>query len=132
MTLTQRKCLAYFEKLRWGDTPTCPYCLTKNATPMPKEHRYHCGRCYTSFSVTVGTLFHHSHISLAKWFKAIFIITRFNRNISIRELAREISVTKETASSMRKKIRIADKADSETLKRIASFYEISSRKIGND
>ena len=58
----QEDCIRHLESIRWKGKPTCPYCKSKNCTPMPKEHRYHCNSCNTSYSVTVGTIFHKTKI----------------------------------------------------------------------
>lgn len=121
MKLTHSQCIKHLEAIRWGKTPICPYCTSKAATPIPKENRYHCTYCYTSYSVKVGTLFHNSHISLEKWYKAIFLIKTIEE-LSIRQLAKEISVSNKTASSMIKKIKEANKDSPKLLIKIKDFY----------
>ena len=106
MLRTPEECLAYLEQIRWGGTPQCPYCESTQATLLKKERRYHCNECFTSYSVTVGTLFHHSHVDLKKWFLAIALVMR-PEGISVRKLAKAIEVNKNTAASMIKRIRQA-------------------------
>jgi len=65
---TQADCVAYLEDVRWNGEPRCPYCNLTNSTPMSNEARHHCNNCKTSFSVTVDTIFHHTHLPLQKWF----------------------------------------------------------------
>jgi transposase-like protein len=122
MALTHSLCLQYLEKLRWNGKPSCPYCGTKRSTPIRNENRHHCGYCYTSYSVTVGTIFHHSHILLDKWFKAIFLLNADRTDISVRLLAQEISVTNRTASSIIKRIIQAKQDNPEMLNKIKAFY----------
>lgn len=121
MKLTHSQCIQHLEEIRWGTTPICPYCTSKTSTPIPQENRYHCSYCYTSYSVKVGTIFHRSHISLEKWYKAIFLFST-TKELSIRQLAKEISVTNKTASSMITKIKEADKDSPKLLKKIKDFY----------
>jgi transposase-like protein len=104
MSLTQDECLDYLEKILWDGVPKCPYCQSTNATPYKAERRYHCNSCFTSFSVTVGTLFHKSHVDLQKWFLAISIFLKSDKKISVRHLAEEIGVNKNTASLMLNRI----------------------------
>jgi transposase-like protein len=101
---TQDECITYLEKIRWGDKPICPYCGSSRASKYKEKHRYHCHDCFTSYSVTVGTLFHKTHVDLQKWFQAINLISNNQSNISIRQLARTLGVNKNTASDMRNKI----------------------------
>ncbi|MDB9511053.1 IS1595 family transposase [Kamptonema animale CS-326] len=94
------------EEIRWGGKPQCPYCGSTNSTPIKKELRYHCNSCFTSYSVTVGTLFHKTHVDLQKWYQAIQLVLTTG-NISVRKLAQEIEVNKNTASYMLVRIRKA-------------------------
>jgi len=103
----QSSCIKCLEEIRWNNVPECPYCKSINQTRMPKEHRYHCNNCNTSFSVTVGTVFHKTKIDLQKWFVAISLILNAHRGISSRQLARDINVTKDTAWYIQMKIKKA-------------------------
>jgi transposase-like protein len=104
---TQKDCLALLELIRWKNKPICPYCKSPNCTPMPKENRYHCNSCNTSFSVTVGTIFHKTKVDLQKWLLAISIILNAKKGISARQLARDLEVNKNTAWYMQMRIRKA-------------------------
>lgn len=104
---TNNDCLSYLERIRWSDKPRCPYCNSTNSTPLPKENRYHCNHCNTSYKVTVGTIFHHTHLPLQKWFLAITIILNAKKNISVRQLSRDLQVNKDTAWRISMKIRDA-------------------------
>jgi len=104
---TQEDCIAYLEKVRWNDEPTCPYCGSKNDTPLPKEQRHHCNNCNTSYSVTVGTIFHRTHLPLQKWFLALSLILNAKKGIAARQLARDLEVHRNTAWRISMKIREA-------------------------
>lgn len=103
----QKDCLEYLEKIRWQNKPICPYCKSPNQTPMKKEHRYHCNACNTSFSVTVATIFHRTHLPIQKWFLAISLILNAKEGISARQLARDLKVNRNTAWRISMKIREA-------------------------
>jgi len=103
----QEDCIAYLEKVRWNGVPTCPYCGSDNSTPLPKEQRHHCNNCNTSYSVTVGTIFHRTHLPLQKWFLALCLILNAKKGISARQLARDIEVHRNTAWRISMKIREA-------------------------
>ena len=91
------ECSMFLEKVRWKGKPICPYCGSKRATPIHNEHRYHCNRCHTSFSVTTGTLFHRTHLPLQKWFLAIKLLIGERQNLSARRLSKALEVDKNTA-----------------------------------
>lgn len=104
---TEVDCLNHIEKVRWHGKPVCPYCQSTKQTPLPKENRYHCNNCNTTFSVTVGTIFHHTHLPLQKWFLALSLILNAKKGISARQLGRDLQVNKDTAWRMAMKIREA-------------------------
>ncbi len=100
-------CIKHLETVKWSNTPTCPYCKSTKQTPMPKEFRYHCNNCNTSYSVTVGTIFHNTKLDLQKWFLAISLVLNAKKGVSARQLARDLEVTKDTAWRMQMQIRKA-------------------------
>lgn len=118
MSLNHEECLALLEQIRWGGKPKCPYCESSNATAYKNERRYHCNECFTSYSVTVATLFHKTHVELQKWFVAIHLVLDSPEGISVRQLATEIGVNKNTASYMIERIHQAMTEEQELLKKL--------------
>lgn len=104
---TQEACIEHLEKVRWNGKPVCVYCKSDKCTPLPKEQRYHCNNCNTSFSVTVGTIFHKTKVDFQKWFLAISLVLNARKGLSARQLARDIEVNKNTAWYMLMRIRNA-------------------------
>lgn len=100
---TQAECLAILEQIRWNGVPTCPYCGSSQSRKLKNESRYQCNECFTSYSVTVDTLFHKTHVELWKWFLAIHLVG--SEDISGRQLAKRIQVNKNTACFMRSRIK---------------------------
>jgi len=62
---------------------------------IPARRLYECKECGYQFSVTEGTVFHRSHISLEKWFAAIALILEAKKGISSLQVGRHLGV-KET------------------------------------
>ena len=118
MTINNDECLTLLEQIRWGGKPKCPYCESTKATAYKKERRYHCNECFTSYSVTVGTLFHKTHVDLHKWFVAIRLVLDSPGGVSVRQLAKEIGVNKNTACYMLERIKKAIIEGEEILLRI--------------
>lgn len=104
---TENDCIKHLETVRWNGKPACPYCKSHKSNALKAENRHHCNNCNTSYSVTVGTIFHHTHLPLQKWFLALSLILNAKKGISSRQLARDIEVTKNTAWSMQMRIREA-------------------------
>lgn len=120
MLETHEECLAYLEAIRWRGSPTCPYCGSVKASAYKNEHRYRCNACFTSYSVTVGTIFHKTHVELNKWFRAILLLYKLNPEISVRKLAQELDVSRATAALMVQRIQNAPADQVETLRAIVN------------
>lgn len=120
---TQDDCLAYLEKVRWNNKPKCPYCNSTNHTPLKNEKRYHCNTCNTSYSVTVGTIFHKTKLDLQKWFLAISLILNAKKGISSRQLSRDLEVNKNTGWYLLMRIRKAMLQNPDLLKGIVEADE---------
>ena len=78
---TEESCIEFLENIRWKDGVIYPYCgsvktcnhITK-VSDTRNAKRHQCQDCHKSFSVTVGTTFHHTHLDLRKQFWIISIM----------------------------------------------------------
>lgn len=104
---SKKDCLVFLENNLWASGPVCPYCKTSFYSSVNTENRYHCNKCNSSFSVTVGTMFHRTRCDLQKWFLCILLIP--NLQPSVRQLASHLEVTKDTANLLTNKIKIDKK-----------------------
>lgn len=126
MLNTQEECIALLEQLRWSGQPRCPYCNSTRSVPLKHERRHHCNNCFTSYSVTVGTLFHRTHIELPQWFQAITLVESSEGKVSVRQLATKIGVNKNTASYMLLRLRNASNEQLELLSLIVRIVKDSA------
>lgn len=101
---THEDCINYLEQLLWHGKPICPYCQATKSTPIKIEKRHHCNCCGTTFSVTVSTVFHDTRLPLHKWFQAIKLVIKSEKNISARKLAKHLKINKNTAWQISNKI----------------------------
>ena len=101
---TESKCKQTLAESRWGEDVVCPKC-GKHHCKLSKTGRYHCTECNHNFSVTVGTMFENTKISLRKWFFAIYMITSNKKGVSSCQLSRDIKVSQKTAWYMLHNIR---------------------------
>ena len=100
------------EAVRWPDGPVCPHCggMEKIGSVQGKSHRpglYYCGDCTGHFTVTVGTIFERSKISLSKWWLASHLLGSSKKGMSSHQLHRMLGVTYKTAWFMTHRIREA-------------------------
>ncbi len=103
---TDDKCRKALEQLRWRKGPTCPRCDSK-ATKIANRFQYDCDSCHYQFSVTAGTIFHDSHLSLWKWFVATALLCESKKGMSACQIQRTIGVSYKTAWYLCHRIRAA-------------------------
>jgi transposase-like protein len=112
MALTEDEARETLEKIRWPQGPVCPHCLKKNVTALQgKATRpgvYKCRDCRKQFTVTVGTIFHKSHIPLKTWLIAFHLLCSSKKGISALQLQRMLNLKSyQTAWHMAHRIRHA-------------------------
>jgi transposase-like protein len=113
----KNKAREYLESVRWPDGAVCPHCgskekhyqlKSKEGTKNPiREGVWKCKNCRNKFTVTMGTVFEDSHVSLDKWLLATFLICSSKKGFSSHQLHRTLKVTYKTALFMSHRIRYA-------------------------
>ncbi len=103
---TDAKCRKALEQLRWKDGAECPRCASK-ATPIANRDQFDCDSCHYQFSVTSGTIFHDSHLSLWKWFITVALLCEAKTGMSACQIQRTIGVSYKTAWYLTHRIRAA-------------------------
>ncbi len=104
---TEQNCHDYLLELKWPNGFICPRCGHEHANFIRTRQIYQCGACMHQTSVKAGTLFHRSHLSLQKWFWAIYFVGSDKGSISAVRLSKLIEVNWRTARSILKKLRKA-------------------------
>jgi transposase-like protein len=103
---TDEKCRKALEQLRWKDGAKCPRCQS-GATPIANRFQYDCDSCHYQFSVTAGTIFHDSHLSLWKWFIATALLCEAKKGMSACQIQRTVGMSYKTAWYLCHRIRAA-------------------------
>jgi transcription elongation factor Elf1 len=68
-------CRRYLQERRWPQGFQCPQC-GKHSQPWTTAREYlHCRDCGAEVSVTAGTVFERTRISLKTWFAAMWFVT---------------------------------------------------------
>lgn len=91
-----------WKQIRWNETPVCQ-CGSTELYHL-SDGRFKCKHCKKIFSDTTNTIAEHSNLKKWQWLYAIFVMTT-TKSISVRELAKHISVSTKTAYNMIRKIR---------------------------
>lgn len=118
------KCRMYLEKLRWPQGIRCIRCGSEKISSIYKRNQFACDSCQLHFSVTAGTIFHDSHLSLMKWFAAVYLLSESKKGMSANQLKRTLKVAYKTAWYLCHRIREAVKdADTSPLSGIVECDE---------
>lgn len=103
-----QKCIEYLTQIRWKGNVTCPHCKHDKVYELKgKTKAYKCASCRKLFSVTKGTIFENSPITLQKWFVAMYLLLSHKKGISSCQLAKDISITQKSAWFLLHRIRFA-------------------------
>lgn len=100
-------CIKHLETVRWKGTPVCTYCGSDKVAPHREatRERWQCWFCKKSFSVTVGTIFHNTHVDLQRWFLLISLMISAKKRLSSSQAARDLEIRQPTAWSMMRRVR---------------------------
>lgn len=104
-----QQAIEYLEQIRWREGVICTKCGS-NKTCKHREKtktRWQCWNCHHIFSVTVGTIFHHSHVPLNKWFMLIALMLNAKKGLSAYQASRDLGIRRPTVWSMMHRIRNA-------------------------
>jgi transposase-like protein len=138
---TPEACNDFLESMRWPDGVTCLKCdslrvskYTKKAStrqrlnastgemetkPVPSRILYVCLDCKHQFSVTEGTIFNDTHLSLDKWFMAVALMVNAKKGLSAMQLQRDLGCAYKTSwflsHRIRKAMGLCELADEEPL-----------------
>lgn len=111
---SEKDCLDFLASLRWSDGYSCPRCKSKETWILNKDTsdnkfetiKYKCRKCGYQTSITAGTLFHKTHITIQQWFQAIWYVSIKKNKATIRELKTEIGIaSNQTALNIMNKIK---------------------------
>lgn len=103
---TEGQCEAALEKSRWPKGYICPACDSRSHCIVwhGKVKTFQCNRCHTQVTLTSGTIFHATKLSLVRWFQAMYFMTQTKNNVSALELKRLIGVCYRTAWRVKHKL----------------------------
>ena len=74
---------SYLAQLRWPDGFSCPGCGSHDAW-LTKRYLYVCADCRRQTSLTVGTVFEGSRLTLRQWLHGIWLMAADRRGLSAR------------------------------------------------
>src|SRR5882672_677435 len=113
----EKTCHEFLANQIWeGGKPVCPFCgstkvyVTKSRSTKPSKKdipEYRCAdkECTKKFSVTKGTIFESTNISLRTWYAGIYLITSHKKGISSLQLSRDLDITQKSAWHLLHRVR---------------------------
>jgi hypothetical protein len=101
---TETQCLKALHDWRWPDGFSCPKCSHAHSNRLKHRNLLQCTKCHNQASVTAGTIFHSTKLSLTKWFLAIHLMTESKNGISQLELGRQVGISINSAALLYHKI----------------------------
>src|ERR1700692_4001085 len=111
-SVDEAKAVAFLEKQRWAEQPTCPRCWSLAVYQMKgrdgernKDYRWRCRECKQFFTVRTGTVFEETRRPLRVWVYAIWKACSSKKGISALQLAREMEITHKSALFVLRRIR---------------------------
>ena len=126
---TEEACAQALTQQRWPEGFRCPRCGHDHGYVISTRHSYECSKCHYQTSLTAGTLFHSTNLSLTKWFWAIYLSASDKGGISAVRLSKQIQVSWVTACRILRKIRIA-MGHRDSIYRLHDLIEIDDALVG--
>lgn len=111
-SVNEAQAVAFFEKQRWGDRPSCPRCWSVDVYQMKgrdgernKDYRWRCRGCQKFFTVRTETVFEETRLPMRVWVYAIWKACSSKKGISALQLSREMEITHKSALFVLRRIR---------------------------
>jgi transposase-like protein len=104
---TDAKCREILTKLRWPEGVTCLRCKEKRVFWLEARNLFECASCGYQFSVTTGTVFNDTHLSLEKWFAVTLLLCEAKKGMSACQIQRTVGMSYKTAWYLCHRIRHA-------------------------
>jgi ribosomal protein L37AE/L43A len=103
---TETQCAAALEQSRWPEGFACARCASASHSKWEREARkyWQCSHCGYQTSLTAGTIFEATKLSLRLWFLAMHLLSQAKNNVSALELKRHLGVSYPTAWMLKHKL----------------------------
>jgi transposase-like protein len=129
--------IEYLERLRWPDGPVCPKCgetsrkhYQLKTQSSATRKLWKCRSCRKQFTVTVGTIFEDSHVTLDKWLLAFHLLCSSKKGMSALQIYRMLRLgSYKTAWHMLHRIRWA-MAEPAFRERLSGVVEADETYVG--
>lgn len=101
---SEEACREALFRWRWPDGFECPICGERRHSEIRSRQLFQCSACRRQTSLTAGTIFAATKVTLRTWFRAMYHVTQTKQGISSIELGRRLGVTQTTAWTIKHKL----------------------------
>src|ERR1017187_432970 len=109
----------FMERQRWGGTPCCAHCQSKNVYQMKDAKTgernarflWRCHDCKEQYTVRIGTVYEESRIPLRHWCYAFWRASTSKKGVSALEIKRHCQISYKSALFLMHRIRFALTSD---------------------
>ena len=126
---TQEACLQQIEIQRWPNGFVCPRCRHHGGYALLGRRSYECSGCGKQTSVTSGTAFAYTKLSLPKVFLAMYLISANKQGISGKSLAKHLGCSLPTSWHLLHKFRHSMQ-ERDAGYQLAGFVEVDEAYVG--
>jgi transposase-like protein len=101
---TEEQCREALHQWRWPQGFRCPMCEGERFVQLKSRPLLQCVSCHHQSSLTSGTIFAGTKLSLRVWFMAIHLISQAKTGLSALALKRQLGVSYNTAWLLKHKL----------------------------
>jgi transposase-like protein len=127
----------FFEAQRWGDSPVCPHCTSKDVYAMlgrdgkrNKRYLWRCRGCAEQFTVRIGSVYEESRLPLRHWAYAFWRSCSSKKGVSAREIERHCQISYKSALFLLHRVRFAITPDTTGSPKLDGEIEIDETYCG--
>ena len=128
---SEEQCRQALYQLPLANGICLPECGNTTGCELKNRPIYQCHKCHHQTSLTAGTIFHGTKLSLKKWFLAIYLLTQRKKSTSALQLSREIGVNYNTAWKLKHKL-MQVMMERQSEKKLAGRIEIDDAYLGGE
>ena len=128
---TEEQCFHALVRWRWPDGFRCSLCHHDKYCQLKNRNLYQCNRCHHQTSVTAGTLFQSTKLSLTTWFQGIYFISQDKKGISALELHRLLGISYHAAWRMKQKL-MQVMLERDNGQPLSGFIELDDSYLGGE
>jgi len=130
----ETSCRAFFESVIWPEGPVCPRCQSRHAwcfqSPRVRPGLYECSDCHHQFTVTAGTPFHSTKLSLWTWIQVMYSMLCSSKGASSVAISTWVGVSQKTAWKMLHALRALMAVHQSALLQLKGVVELDEKYIG--